>query len=393
MTDSHLHAWSRWNLIFAYISLFYFGLCDNIRGPVYPEVMRQFGLSNSAGTWFFALSSLMMITGGLIASFFLKRWGYLRTFQVSVGLLTAAQFFYAASPRYSLFLFGSLIFGVASGTLGVIQNVLVIVAVAPPRLSRWMNGLHANYAVASLLAPLVAAGIFAFTPEFQMNFWVTGFLGIVLLIASFWVPGFVSPSQLAELAPRKERWDGEVLYFAGMLSCYVVAEVVTSTRLAQFVREQLQGGAQVGSYWTAVFFVGLVAGRILFSFLPNAHFTRMWISVSLVASAGMLIAGVHWTPWGFFGAGLAMGPCYALIMSLLREHFPHRLETATSVCMMMTGFFVVSMHLGAGLLTDAYGVRWVLSLAPLACLMGLTLLVAYKRIWGPAAILREGIHG
>lgn len=37
------------NLIFAYITLFYLGLSDNLRGPFFPALLERFQLSSQEG--------------------------------------------------------------------------------------------------------------------------------------------------------------------------------------------------------------------------------------------------------------------------------------------------------------------------------------------------------
>ena len=48
-----------WPLILiSFASLFVFGISDNIRGPLFPEILKEFNISDSMGSLMFALSSL-----------------------------------------------------------------------------------------------------------------------------------------------------------------------------------------------------------------------------------------------------------------------------------------------------------------------------------------------
>ena len=40
---------NRWAVIFACMSMFVLGLSDNIRGPLFPELLQYFNLTNSQG--------------------------------------------------------------------------------------------------------------------------------------------------------------------------------------------------------------------------------------------------------------------------------------------------------------------------------------------------------
>jgi fucose permease len=380
-SELHLHPHARWNLVFAYVSLFYFGLCDNIRGPLYPDIIRAFELTNSDGTWFFALTSTMMILSAFTVPILLSRWGYLSVFRVAVALMTASQFVYAASPNFPWLLAGSFILGITIGFLGVIQNVLVLMASSPKHLPRLMNGLHANYGAASLLAPLLVAALIGLSPKFQASFWVTGGLGVALFLTTWMIPGFVEPGSRRETKPVREKLSAEVIYFAAILSSYVLAEILLSTRLAQFARDGWGADPSQASYWTSLFFIGLFLGRLFFTFVPVHLPAKKQLLLGLSLSGFCSIAGLLFSPWSFFLAGLAMGPCYPLAMSLSREFFPHRLEQATTACVVGSGIFIVSMHLGAGKISDSYGVAWALSLAPIFCFFAVALLIAYPLVW------------
>ncbi len=58
-----------WPLILiSYASLFVFGISDNIRGPLFPEILKEFNISDSMGSLMFALGSL----SGFVASYFTR---------------------------------------------------------------------------------------------------------------------------------------------------------------------------------------------------------------------------------------------------------------------------------------------------------------------------------
>lgn len=277
---------------------------------------------------------------------------------------------------------GSFVFGVSVGLLGVIQNLLVLVASPPARLPRLMNGLHANYAAASLLSPLAVALIAQFFPWFQASFWFTAGLGTLLLAATFRIPGFIESAPPGAERPAQGPVTGEMILFAALLSSYVVAEVLVSTRIAQFARDRLGSDLQGASLWTALFFAGLFGSRFAFTFFSWGAAPRSQLKLALGASILLAVTGIFVTPWAFLGVGLAMGPCYALIMSLLREKFPRGLERAASIGIVGTGVFIVVMHAAAGLITDLHGIHWALGMAPFFLLVALVLLVIDGRTAG-----------
>ena len=68
-------------IAFAYFTLFTLGFIDNARGPIYPQFLDYFGVSNALGSWVFTLSSLCSFLTALLAKFWLPR----------IGIITASK--------------------------------------------------------------------------------------------------------------------------------------------------------------------------------------------------------------------------------------------------------------------------------------------------------------
>src|SRR3954464_4457481 len=84
----------------AYLSQFVLGICDNIRGPILPDLIQEFGLSQTKGSLFFALSSITSFGIGFLAQFALHHWGARRSLQISLLALAIGQFGVALSPNF-----------------------------------------------------------------------------------------------------------------------------------------------------------------------------------------------------------------------------------------------------------------------------------------------------
>jgi fucose permease len=366
---------ARWNLIFGYASLFCYGLADNIRGPVYPEILAQFGLSHSTGSWFFALASVFSMLGGSSIAWFLRRSSYLRMFHVGMILLLVSQICFARAPSFAMALVGSVLFGTASGFLGVLQNVLVLVAGTGPRLTKWMNGLHANYGLSSLLAPLIVSAMSFLTADYRAGFWCVAAATAIVFVASFRVPGFQEPVR-DDSDGATGRWSVSLVTMALAFSLYVMAEVLMGTRIAQFTREYHGADLRSSGAWTSLFFVGLFAGRMIFAFFHPGWPVRRQLAVGLLLSTGLGIGGLCVSPWFFGVMGLTMGPCYPLAMSLVSEIFLKRLAFATQVCVTSTYVLLVLMHVAVGELCDRIGTRNALLMAPAGLLVAILLIFA-----------------
>jgi FHS family glucose/mannose:H+ symporter-like MFS transporter len=60
-------AQNKWAIFFAFLSLFLLGLADNIRGPLFPEILQFFFVSSSKGSWSFATTSGAAFVGSFIS--------------------------------------------------------------------------------------------------------------------------------------------------------------------------------------------------------------------------------------------------------------------------------------------------------------------------------------
>lgn len=143
----------------SFFSLFILGFGDNIRGPLFPEIIQSFNLSDSLAAWYFALSSFM----SFVATYFVRKMKsvselmnllYLGVFCIFVSF-TIQRF----APNYVVVLSGVVFFGLSVGFLAVAQNNLVIIGTSPKNRSRMLSYLHSMYGTASLLAPLFVAGL------------------------------------------------------------------------------------------------------------------------------------------------------------------------------------------------------------------------------------------
>ena len=373
---------SNWNIIFAYLSLFYLGLADNIRGPLYPDIVQEFSLSHSEGSWFFALSSMAGLLGSSFIFRRLKINTYKICFQFSLGLMVLSQFLYAMSPTFLFFLISSFVLGFSIGSLGVIQNILVLVASSPERLSRLMSGLHASYGGASLFAPLLVMVCWGLGSNLRMSFWVTGFIGLFLLATSLKIPDFLQARQEPQARPPM-RFSRSNLLLAASLALYVLAEILTSTRLAHFCRSHLLCNPNETSLRVALFFGGLFLGRLSLALRRLPWSLRRQVSTAFCLTAIFAILGIWGSPWFFGLVGFFMAPCYPLIMSILKEEFPEQIESVTTICIFASGLSVVSMHLGVGLISDQMGIQSAMFLIPCACLLSLGCLVMSKSTRSP----------
>ena len=351
-----------WPLILiSYASLFVFGISDNIRGPLFSEILREFDLSDSTGSLMFALSSL----SGFIASHFARK--LLRTFdrrsilQGSCLAMTFTMIGLALAPNFYVFLFFSVLFGLSSGIIGLIPNVLVPLGSSPDKKQQLISGLHAMYGVASLLAPMLVATLSFFTGNWRYTFAFTALAPFSLFIYSLHKthrPHHSKPkiSDEEHKATSKLNFRPQV-FLAFMVSFTVAAEIMLSSRLALYMRRVWNYDLETSSLYVTYFFISLLMGRLLFTGIKFNRSIRFQLSGCLILTAIMIILGLYIHPLFLVLAGFTIAPFYPLSISFISSEFPQDLDTAVSYMMATDSMMLAMMHILIGRLSDFYGIH------------------------------------
>ena len=371
-------------LIFmAYISLFAFGFLDNVRGPLFPEILRSFSLTDTQGSYFFAVASVGSFLGGLLAQKFLRVLSVWRLNQWSLILISLGTVAMSQDVSYFWVLLFSFLFGVGLGFLGVTVNLMVHRGSSPKNLRSMMSGLHSCYAFAALLAPSAAAYGYHQQWPWQKMLFLSSLLPLIVIVASFWLT-----QRYDVVGEKKDGEDSEKLVsvsvpgwrmglFVTACALYVSSELAISTRLALYVRRYGES-AEVASYYVSLFFLALFISRLFFTGFSRGtqHFVLLTASLS---SALLWLLGLWWHPLFLCLVGLSMGPIFPVSMVYVKELFPHCADRVVAYSISAMSLAVVFMHAMIGQLTDWFDLRVALHLAVLALLLHFVLLLVLPK--------------
>ena len=351
-----------WPLILiSYASLFVFGISDNIRGPLFPEILKDFNVSDSMGSLMFALSSI----SGFFASHFtrhlLRRFDRKSILQASCLGLTFTLSGMAFAPNFIIFLALSVLFGMCSGILGLIPNILVPLGASSEKKQQLLSGLHAMYGIASLLAPMLVAAIGFFTKNWRVTFGLTALAPAALYIYSLHKshsPHHEKPKRTAEehKANRKKNFKPQ-LFLAFMVSFAVAAEVMLSSRLALYMRRVWNYDLEMSSLYVTYFFIALLFGRLIFTGVKFNRSIIFQLSSCLLITGLCISLGLFAHPLFLIVAGMSVAPFYPLAISLISSEFPDDLDTAVSYMMATDSMMLAIMHILVGKLSDEYGIH------------------------------------
>ena len=351
-----------WPLILiSYASLFVFGLSDNIRGPLFAEILKDFNVSDSMGSLMFALSSISGFISSHFARHLLRRFDRRSILQVASIGLTIALLGLALAPNFYVFLAFSVLFGMCSGIIGLIPNVLVPLGSSAEKKQQLLSGLHAMYGIASLLAPMLVAAIGFFTHNWRFTFAITAIAPLSLVIYSLHKshhPHHEKPKRTAEehKENKKKNFKPQI-FLAFMVSFAVAAEVMLSSRLALYMRRVWNFNLEMSSLYVTYFFIALLLGRLLFTGVKFNRSIPFQLSVCLLITAVCVALALFVHPLFFAVAGMSIAPFYPLAIAMISSEFPHDLDTAVSYMMATDSMMLAIMHVSVGKLSDQFGIH------------------------------------
>lgn len=345
------------------MTLFSLGLLDNVRGPYFADIISDLNLSNTQGSLFFAVVSGMAFVAAQVVPFMASRFSLLNVIRMALVTMGVGFYFIAYAHSLSVLLLFCVIFGLGFGVLNVAQNLLILEGSSLYLRRRLFSGLHGMYAFSSLIAPLIAAQLF----QLQIN-WRVAFMGFASIVIVSLIVSFFARSEKSILRPHAPVRNLQRVKFksyssiGGVLSLYVLAELVLSTRLSLYVRQTYMYSPAQAANLLALFFLFLLVGRFIFLFIPFKSSNLVIIERCLVCTFVAYILGLWVHPWLFALAGFTMAPIFGLSIDLVAEMFPEHSSQAVSNVIGLSCIYIVSMHIVMGLLSDWIGITQAMSI-------------------------------
>lgn len=356
---------------------------DNSRAAAYPLMLADFGLVNSQGALFFSITSGAHLISTLGARWWLPRWRPMGGMSRFLFLLALAGFAIGVSARVSwglpLLWTAAALLGIAMGGLAVCQNALVAMATPEKYRRQAYSGLHMMYGLSSLLAPLWMARMVREGGSWPLGFWSVSLppllLAFVAVVLTRRAPATLSEPNSGE----KPALPVAAQYvIALVLGLYVVAEVGLSSRLVLLGVRELGLNQDGASDLLSQFFLGLMAGRLLLGLRSWPISSRNLLLVSGLASLAAMAVGLSGWSQALGWCGLLMAPFFPTAMAWMAEFLPTRVESTTSIIMVLQGVLLMAMHLLLGWLEEwvsVTGALWLGVGSLAACLLLILLLL------------------
>lgn len=374
-------------ILLSYASLFVFGISDNVRGPLFPEILKQFEVSDSVGSLMFALSAFSTLIASYGSRKLLRHYDRLSVLRLGALALTFSMWGMASAWSFVPFLIFSFFFGLSMGIIGLIPNILVSVGTPSIYKQRMLSGLHTMYGLASLMAPLLAAIMERLTGNWRFSFLAASVAPLMLLIYSFSKSHKnlhkKSEFSLEHHKANKKRNFKPQMFLAIMLSLAVATEIMVSSRLALFMQRQWNFSMEHSSLYVTYFFIAMMIGRFLFAVVHFKTSARRLLIYSLVVSLICMVAGLWWNPLLLSLVGFTIAPFYPLTISWISEQFPEDLDSAISYLMAVDSVMLITMHLSVGKITDLSNIHTAFHLGVVFSTISLLMVYLYPKLFKP----------
>lgn len=363
----------KWALLFACLSMFVFGLADNIRGPLFPDLLHFFNLTNTEGSLTFALASTAAFAGNMLSAPLMRYTTLSQLLVSSILVMALGMFGMGISPSFMTYVASAIIFGFSLGLMTVVQNLIVAENVAAEKQPKSFSALHSIYGLSSLLAPLLASQAPNWLGDWRAAFFITAALCTLVFAIAIIIgaqPTFEIHQHSQEQKDQKAT-KISLFVIGGIFAFYVAAEILVSTRLALYVRTYFNMNLEQSSAYVAYFFLFMLLGRLFFAVKTFRSSLKVQMNVSLIASVLAIILGLYAHPFFLAVTGLTMAPFYPISVAYIAHITGIHKRKFITFALSFQSFCVISMHLGVGMLTDRYGLFYAFGVGVVSLLLSL----------------------
>lgn len=344
----------------ALIMAFWFTISfiTNILGPLIPDIIHNFSLSDLAmagfiPTSFFLAYAVMSIPSGLL----IDRFGEKPVLLCGFLLPFIGTLLFALIHTYPMLLASSFIVGLGMAMLQTVLNPLQRTVGGEENYAFIAELAQFMFGIASFLSPLVYTYLIR---ELQADTYVAGQNVVVDLLAEvtpkempwvslYWVFSAlllimliaVAITRFPKITLQEEEKSGSAdsyfalfkrryvwLFFLGIF-CYVSSEQGVSIFMSTFL-EQYHGinpqveGAQTVSYFWGLMTAGCIIGMILLKLIDSKRLLRLSSFITLVLLIVALYGNTTLSVIAFPAIGFSISMMYSIIFSLalnsVKEH-------------------------------------------------------------------------
>lgn len=351
--------------IMLYLLMFAYAVFTVMTGTQLLVLLQEFDLTLSQGGIFTVVVNVGCMVGILISGFFLPRYNKNRLVMVSYLCFSLLLLLVGTSASYVGFLILLLLIGISMKFLDASVNAAV----------SYMNPVHTGFYI-SLLHCCFAAGSFV-GPVFTTLLMDRGyswrntytFLGAVCLVVLFLFSVIQKNNkkivqeengETEEKVPYRELMKPGVLCLMIILLCYCGHQIGINSWLPAYMQKNLGAERAMASLSLSVFWVGLIAGRLISAVLTTRVKEEVVLKYgnlvgSILLGLGIFSRNLMLTVIGVGCAGLFSGATIPLVITIGYSWFPKAQGKMSTILFMCIAGGAVIFPWLAGLVSENHG--------------------------------------
>ena len=289
------------------LCFFAMGFVDLV-GTASNYVQKDLGLSDSQANLFPSLVFFWFLIFSVPTGMLMNMIGRKKTVLVSLAVTAGSLILPVFGDSYMMMLMAFSLLGIGNAIMQTSLNPLVTNLISGDRLASTLTFGQFVKAIASFLAPLLAAwGATTYLPTFGLGWRV---LFVIYAIVSLLSIAALGATPIEEEQPDKASGVGECLKLLGRpfillcfigIMCHVGIDVGTNTTAPKIIMERLGLPLEEAGFATSVYFIFRTAGCVLGAFIlrymsPGKFFgfsVVMMLAAMILLFVGDTLAGIY----------------------------------------------------------------------------------------------------
>lgn len=298
------------------LCFFAMGFVDLV-GTASNYVQKDLGLTDSQANLFPSLVFFWFLIFSVPTGMLMNRIGRKKTVLISLVVTAVSLIIPITGDSYAVMLISFSLLGIGNAVMQTSLNPLVTNLISGDKLASTLTFGQFVKAIASFLAPVIAAwGATTYFPTFGLG-WRALF--VIYAAVSLLSVSALAATPIEEERPDKASGVGECLRLLGRpfillcfigIMCHVGIDVGTNTTAPKIIMERLGLPLEEAGFATSVYFIFRTAGCFLGAFLLRSMSARIFFGISVVmmlAAMGILFVcdtlGAIYTGLALIGFG------------------------------------------------------------------------------------------
>lgn len=278
------------------LCFFAMGFVDLV-GTASNYVQKDLGLTDSQANLFPSLVFFWFLIFSVPTGMLMNKIGRKKTVLISLIVTAVSLFIPAFGDSYAVMLISFSLLGIGNAIMQTSLNPLVSNLISGDKLASTLTFGQFVKAIASFLAPIIAAwGATTMMPTFGLG-WRALF--VIYAVISFLSISLLAATPIDEEKPDKATGVVECLRLLGKpfiflcflgIVCHVGIDVGTNTTAPKIIMERMGLPLEEAGFATSVYFIFRTAGCFLGAFILRSMSPRLFFAISVAMMlAGMVI--------------------------------------------------------------------------------------------------------